>query len=123
MLKNDYFEYDEYQDEDYYDYDYENSSLFNGNSSSLLIPTQGNTHIPLHSSNTKPTNSRIPEQVSNRRNSYMHYNHHGTYLPLTPSHSETHYDSYDHINRRPHRYYSGYFTPAHTNTSRRDFPT
>ena len=98
MLKDDYFEYDEY--DEYYDYGYDGNSHFNGNASSPVITAQ----VPLRSPNSNPTNSRRPQRVSNRRNSYMHYNHHGTYLPLTPSRSETHYSSYEHTNRRPHRY-------------------
>lgn len=103
ILKDEYFDYDEYVD-DYYDYGYEGNSHFNSNSSSPVISVHGNTHIPLRSPNSNPTSPRMPQHVPNRRNSYMHYNHHGTYLPLSPSHSETHYSSYEHANRRPHRY-------------------
>ena len=88
ILKVEYFDYDDYDnDEDYYEYEYDHV-----NASSNVNPVQRNDIIPIRSPNP-PT----------RRNSYLHYNHHGTYLPLTPPRSETHYDGYEHVNRRPVR--------------------
>jgi len=107
-LEDEYFDYEEYvddEDDEYYDYDYEDS--FKSNLTSTIIPIPRNNHIPLRSPNSNPISKhKIPPTVSNRRNSYVHYNHHGTYLPLThtPSNTETHYGSYEPINRRPHRY-------------------
>ena len=107
-LEQEYFDYAEYNEEEdeYYDDEYDDDySSYNLNSSSPVIPVQysseeRHTHIPLRPSNS---NHQTSNKLPNRRNSYMHYNHHGTYLPLTPPRSETHYGSYEHINRRPHR--------------------
>ena len=105
ILEDDYIDYDyynQYGDEYANDYEYNDHSNLNGNlSSTSVIPSERKNRIPLsHHSSSNPNRHKH----SNRRNSYVHYNHHGTYLPAKPSHSETHYGSYEHINRRPHRY-------------------
>ena len=100
VLDDDYMDYDYYnQYGDEYNYDYDYNEQGNVSSTSVIL-SEGKTKIPLRNHpSPKPTRRK----VSNRRNSYVHYNHHGTYLPAKPLNSETHFGSFEHINRRPHR--------------------
>ena len=104
VLEDDYGNYDyydQYGDDYVYNYDYNEQSNLRGNvSSASVISSEGKTRIPIRN---HPNSKPIRHKVSNRRNSYVHYNHHGTYLPAKPSNSETHFGSFEHINRRPHR--------------------
>ena len=117
-VKDDYFDYEEYGDDDeYYDYDedrYEENprnANYGFNSTSLTQrPTGPSQSNKFHHHPTAQPPPRMPQRVtSDRRNSYMHYNFHGTYLPPAPTQSSTHHNSYHHINRRPHRYYCTIF--------------
>ena len=102
VVEEDYTDYDYYEQYgDEYNYDYDYNEQLNLKSNVSVIPSEGKTRIPHRN---HPNSRPIRHEITNRRNSYVHYNHHGTYLPAKPSNSETHFGSYEHINRRPHRY-------------------